>query len=207
MRVTVTIAAILALLVSADLRGQRAPAAPPAPREFTVDFETSAGRFALHVVRSWAPAGADRLFALVTSGYYDDTRFFRVVPDFGVQFGISGTPARALLWRGRKLGTERVQRSNKKLFVAFAAGMEADTRTTQLFINLKDNPVLDTQGFAPVGWVFEGADVVRRLYSGYHDGAEPAEPEQWRMHVEGNAYLTREFPKLDYVIRAGIRPR
>lgn len=205
MRSTVTLAAVLALLVSVDLRGQRAPVDPPAPRDFTVDFETSAGRFALHVVRSWAPLGADRLFALVTSGYYDDTRFFRVVPDFGVQFGLSGTPARAQLWSGRRLASERVQRSNKRLFVAFAAGMGNDTRTTQLFINLKDNPVLDTQGVAPVGWVFEGADVVRRLYSGYHDGAEPAEPEQWRMHVEGNAYLAREFPKLDYVIRATVR--
>lgn len=208
MLATVIAATVFSLLCSAGAAAQGVPNAPESPREFTVDFETSAGAFAMQVVRSWAPVGADRLFALVTSGYYDDTRFFRVVPGFGVQFGINGKPEVSRRWMNARLGPDRVRRSNKTMFVAFAAGMGPDTRTTQLFINLADNPALDAQGYAPLGWITVGQDVVKRLYAGYRgEGALEGGPEQWRMLAEGNAYLLREYPKLDHVIRATIRPR
>lgn len=176
-----------------------------APREFDVDFDTSVGRFALHVVRSWAPNGADRLFTLLNEGYYDGARFFRVTPRFGVQFGINGDPARARAWSNKKLEPDRVRRSNKSMFVSFAMGMGPDTRTTQLFINLEDNPALDGQGFAPIGWIFSGADAVKTLHSGYYDSTGQGEPEQWRILTEGNAYLAKEFPNLDYVVKASVR--
>ncbi len=199
-------AALLTLPGASGAGAQGVPRAPEAPREFTVDFETSAGRFALHVVRSWAPLGADRIFALVTNGFYDGSRFHRVVPGFGVQFGISRDPQVSGLWRLARLGVDRVRRSNKAMFVTFAAGMGPDTRTTQLFINLADNPALDGAGFAPVGWITDGQDVVKRLYSGYwREGAHEGEPEQWRIQTEGLAYLLREYPRLDYVVTATIR--
>lgn len=199
----VLIAALFLLAGSSGAGAQGPPADPRAPREFTVDFETSKGRFVLHVVRSWAPLGADRLFALVTRGFYDGTRFFRVVPEFGVQFGISADPEVSRVWRNARLGVDRVRRSNKAMFVSFAAGMGPDTRTTQLFINLANNPALDAKGYAPLGWITDGQDVVKRLFPGER-GEEG--PEQWRMQMEGNAYLLREYPGLDYVITATIRP-
>ncbi|MGD9902729.1 MAG: peptidylprolyl isomerase [Vicinamibacterales bacterium] len=168
-----------------------------------MDFETSKGRFALHVVRSWAPLGADRLFALVTRGFYDGTRFFRVVPEFGVQFGISADPEVSRVWRNARLGVDRVRRSNKAMFVSFAAGMGPDTRTTQLFINLADNPSLDAQGYAPLGWITQGQEVVKGLLP---TGRGEDGPEQWRMQTQGNAYLLRAFPALDHVVTATIRP-
>ena len=205
-RATLVTASLLTLPGASGAGAQGVPRDPAAPREFTVDFETSAGRFALHVERSWAPLGADRLFALVTKGFYDGTRFHRVVPGFGVQFGISRDPRVSRIWRLARLGVDRVRRSNKAMFVAFAAGMGPDTRTTQLFINLADNPALDREGFAPVGWITDGQDVVKRLYSGYWGhGAHEDEPEQWRMQTEGLAYLLREYPRLDYVVTATIR--
>ncbi len=176
------------------------------PSEFAIDFETSAGPFTIQVVRDWAPLGAARVFLLIRNGFYDGSRFFRVVPGFGVQFGISGDPAVSAAWRGARLGVDRVRRSNKPMFVTMAMGTGPDTRTTQLFINLADNRKLDAHGFAPLGWVTKGQDVVRRLYSGYlGDGAVEGGPEQWRMQLEGNAYLQREFPRLDHVIHATIR--
>ncbi len=184
------------------------PASPemnrPAPDTFKVLFETTAGDFVIEVERALSPEGAERFYNLARSGYYDGVRFFRVVPGFVVQFGISGDPEVAAAWRGARISDDPVEASNVRGMVTYAmAG--PDTRTTQLFINLVDNSRLDDQGFAPIGRVSGGMDAVDRLHGGYGDGAPRGQgPEQGRIQSEGDAYLAREFPLLDQVIRARI---
>ena len=133
-----------------------------APAEYRAAFDTSAGPFVVLVHRSWAPKGADRFFNLVKNGFFDDTRFFRVVPNFMVQFGISGDPALAAVWQKANLTDDPVKQSNKRGYITFATA-GPNTRTTQVFINFKDNAGLDRQGFAPFGQVISGMDVVRKL--------------------------------------------
>ncbi|HEY0969401.1 MAG TPA: peptidylprolyl isomerase [Gemmatimonadales bacterium] len=182
--------------------------AAPAPDSFVVRFETTRGPFDLLVRRAWSPNGADRLHYLVRHGFYDGVRFFRVVPDFVAQFGLSGDTALAEVWRERTIPDDTVRASNRRGTVAFArAGPE--TRTTQLYINLKDNPKLDTLngfGFPPVGEVVSGMDaVVDSLYQGYGEGPpRGAGPSQDSIRVLGTPYLEREFPELDWVRRATV---
>lgn len=171
-----------------------------APAKFRVRFDTTVGEFVMEVIRQWAPHGADRFYNLVVNGFYDGARFFRVTPGFGVQFGINGDPAVSAVWRNRRLPADRVRQKNHQLYVAFAMGLEPETRTTQLFINTEQNLTLDKHGFAPIGRVVRGRDVVTRFYDGYADN----EPEQWRIQLEGNAYLEREFPRLDYIRKATL---
>ncbi|MBW3660917.1 MAG: peptidylprolyl isomerase [Gemmatimonadetes bacterium] len=175
-----------------------------APPVFDVRFETTAGDFVVRARREWAPHGVDRFHDLVEDGFYDGTRFFRVVDGFVAQFGLSGDPARNERWRRRSIPDDPVVTHNDRGTVTFAmAG--PDTRTTQLFINLVDNRRLDTMGFAPIGEVVEGMDVVDRLHSGYGEGAPRGEgPDQSRIHAEGNAYLDREYPELDHVRSAVV---
>ncbi|HVH08607.1 MAG TPA: peptidylprolyl isomerase [Gemmatimonadales bacterium] len=170
-----------------------------APARFRARFETSAGVFVIDVHRDWAPLGADRFYNLVKSGYFDGVRFFRVISGFMAQFGIHGDPQVSAAWRDQRIPDDPVIQSNRRSTVTFAtAGPE--TRTTQLFINYRDNTRLDGMGFAPFGQVVEGMDVVDRLYAGYGEGAPAGRgPEQGRIEAEGNAYLAREFPKLDDV--------
>ena len=177
---------------------------PQAPASFRVQFETSRGRFVMEARRAWAPRGVDRLYQLVQSGFFDNTRFFRVVTGFMVQFGVSGDPAVNKAWEKLSIPDDSVTQSNQRGFVSFAmAG--PDTRTTQLFINLVDNRNLDEMGFAPVARVVEGMAVVDSLYAGYGDGP-PAGfgPDQIRLMAEGNAYLERDFPKLDFIRTARL---
>jgi peptidyl-prolyl cis-trans isomerase A (cyclophilin A) len=177
-------------------------AAPP--DTFKVLFETTAGDFVVEVERSLSPEGARRFYNLVRHGYYDGVRFFRVVPGFVVQFGISGNPEVSSAWRGARIPDDPVVASNERGMVTYAMG-GPDTRTTQLFINLVDNTRLDDQGFAPIGRVTGGMDAVDRLHGGYGDGAPRGQgPEQSRIQSEGDAYLARDFPLLDQVIRARI---
>ncbi|HYR43020.1 MAG TPA: peptidylprolyl isomerase [Terriglobia bacterium] len=179
-----------------------------APAMYKVDFDTSAGMFVMEVHRDWAPNGADRFYNLVKNGFYDNARFFRVISGFMVQFGISGDPALNSVWRNSRIPRDPVKQSNTRGYITFAMqGGPAgpDTRTTQVFINFRDNANLDGAGFAAFGKVSKGMDVVDKIYSGYGEGAPSGNgPEQGRAQSEGNAYLTKDFPKLDYIKKATI---
>jgi peptidyl-prolyl cis-trans isomerase A (cyclophilin A) len=177
-----------------------------APDTYKANFDTSKGAFVVEVHREWAPNGADRFYNLVKNGFYDDIRFFRVLDNFMAQFGINGDPAIQSVWRGASLKDDPVKQSNKRGFITFATA-GPNTRTTQVFINYKDNSSLDSQGFAAFGQVTSGMDVVDKLYKDYGEGAPRGRgPEQGRLQQEGNAYLTKDFPKLDYVKTATIAP-
>jgi peptidyl-prolyl cis-trans isomerase A (cyclophilin A) len=177
-----------------------------APETFKAKFDTSKGAFVVTVHRSWAPLGADRFFNLVNGGFYDDCRFFRVIDEFMVQVGINGNPAIQSAWRDARIADDPPKgQSNTRGKVTFAhAG--PGSRTSQFFINFKDNgPSLDKQGFPPIGEVTSGMDIVDKLYSGYGEGAPRGKgPEQGKIQAEGNAYLTKDFPKLDYIKKATI---
>ena len=160
----------------------------------------------VEVTRAWAPVGADRFYNLVKNGYYTDASFFRVLPNFVVQFGISAKPAVSKAWARATIPDDPVTQSNKPGYLTFATA-GPNTRTTQIFINLGDNAALDQQGFAPFGQVTEGMDVVGKLYSGYGEGAPQGNgPDQGRIEAEGKAYLDKEFPKLDSIKSAVIVP-
>jgi peptidyl-prolyl cis-trans isomerase A (cyclophilin A) len=175
-----------------------------APDSFKVLFETTAGDFMVEVERSRAPLGADRFYNLVRHGYYDGVRFFRVVPGFVVQFGLHGDPEVTNAWRDARIPDDSVSTSNRRGSITFATS-GPDTRTVQVFINLADNTRLDAQGFAPFGVVTGGMDAVDRLHSGYGEGAPRGRgPDQAQIRQEGEAYLAREFPELDRVIRTRI---
>lgn len=177
-----------------------------APATYKVKMDTSKGVFTITVHRDWAPIGADRFYNLVKAGFYDEVRFFRVLPDFMAQFGIHGRPSVMEAWRPARLKDDPVKQSNLRGYVTFATG-GPNTRTTQLFINFKDNAPLDRQGFAPIGEVTDGMAIVDSLYSGYGEGAPRGRgPDQGAMNMEGNAYLAAKFPKLDYIKSATIVP-
>ena len=175
-----------------------------APDVYKVKFDTSQGTFEIEVHRDWAPNGADRFYNLVKNGFYNDTRFFRVIKGFMVQFGICGNPKISQVWRNANIPDDPVEESNLRGFVTFATA-GPNTRTSQVFINYGDNPSLDGQGFAPFGKVISGLDVVQHLYSNYGEGAPRGEgPDQSRVQTEGNAYLQKNFPQLDYIKKATI---
>jgi peptidyl-prolyl cis-trans isomerase A (cyclophilin A) len=177
-----------------------------APDVFQAQFETSKGTFVIEVTRAWAPLGADRFYNLVKNGYYDDCRFFRVLSGFMAQFGINGDPKLNAVWSQARIKDDPVKQSNKRGFVTYAMG-GPNTRTTQLFINYSDgNSGLDSQGFSPFGKVIgNGMKVVDSLYSGYGEGAPGgAGPDQGLVQMQGNAYLEKSFPKLDYIKSAVI---
>jgi cyclophilin family peptidyl-prolyl cis-trans isomerase len=185
----------------------RTPAAltEQAPATFKAKFDTSKGPIVITVHRDWAPIGADRFYNLVKNGFYDDCRFFRVLDNFMAQIGINGTPAIQSNWRTATIQDDPVKQSNKRGFVTFAKSGAPNSRSTQIFINFKDNSSLDKSGFAPFGEVTTGMDVVDKLYSGYGEGAPSGRgPEQGKIQAEGNAYLNKDFPKLDYIKKATI---
>ena len=175
-----------------------------APDVFKVKFETSKGDFVVQVTKAWAPFGVDRFFELVQSDFFSGARFFRAIQGFMVQFGINADPKASALWRIAKIPDDPMKQSNLKGRITYAMAGPG-TRTTQLFINLVDNPRLDSRGFAPFGEVVSGMEVVEKLYTGYGEGAPGGNgPVQDRIQNEGNAYLEREFPRLDYIKRATI---
>ena len=175
-----------------------------APSTYKAKFETSKGAFVLTVRREWAPLGADRFFNLVSGGFFDDCRFFRVLDDFMAQVGINGTPAVQSAWKDARIQDDPVKGSNKRGFASFATAGPG-TRTSQFFINFKDNSTLDKSGFAPFGEVTAGMDIVDKLYSGYGEGGPRGKgPEQGKIQAEGNTYLMKDFPKLDYIKKATI---
>jgi peptidyl-prolyl cis-trans isomerase A (cyclophilin A) len=178
-----------------------------APDTYNVKFDTSVGEFVIKVTRAWAPNGADRFFNLVKNGFYDNARFFRAIPNFMVQFGINGNPAVSKVWQSARIPPDPVAQSNKRGFITFAMGATPDTRTTQVFINFRNNGNLDKMGFAPFGEVVTGMDVVDKIYTGYGEGAPRGSgPAQGRVQAEGNAYLTKSFPKMDFIKKATIEP-
>ena len=175
-----------------------------APDTYRARFDTSAGVFVIEVTRAWAPLGADRFYNLVKNGFYDETRFFRAIPGFMVQFGIHGDPAVSSVWRNARINDDQVKETNAPMTITFATA-GPNTRTTQVFINFNNNAALDKQGFAPFGKVVQGQDVVNKIFTGYGEGAPRGKgPEQGRIQAEGNAYLAKEFPKMDYIKKATI---
>jgi peptidyl-prolyl cis-trans isomerase A (cyclophilin A) len=177
-----------------------------APDTFKVQFNTTKGKFTIEVTRSLAPSGADRFYNLVRSGYFTDIAFFRVIPGFMCQFGIHGDPSVSAKWREANIPDDPVKDSNTRGTITFATA-GPNTRTTQLFINFGNNTQLDSMGFAPFGKVIEGMDVVDKIYGEYGEGAPSGRgPDQGRIQMEGNAYLKKDFPNLDYIKSATILP-
>lgn len=177
-----------------------------APETFKAEFDTTKGKFVIEVTRSLAPKGADRFYNLVRSGYFTDIAFFRVIPGFMCQFGIHGDPQVAAKWESANIADDPVKGSNTRGAITFATA-GPNTRTTQLFINFGDNSRLDGMGFSPFGKVVEGMDVVDKINSEYGEGAPRGRgPWQDRIQKEGNAYLKKDFPNLDYIKSATIVP-
>jgi len=198
---TLACAFVLAAIFATSALAQPAE---PAPASYKVKFDTSKGAFVVQVTRAWAPQGADRFYNLVKSGFFDNVRFFRVVSGFMVQFGINGDPATMARWRDAPINDDPVTQSNKRGYITFATA-GPNTRTTQVFINFVDNGNLDSMGFAPFGRVVSGIEVVDALNAEYGEGAPRGRgPDQGRLQREGNAYLAKEFPRMDFVKKATI---
>jgi cyclophilin family peptidyl-prolyl cis-trans isomerase len=186
---------VLALLLFAPT--ERAPAI------YRVQFETTKGSFVVQVTRKWARRGPDRFYELVRSGFYDDSRVFRVRRGFIAQFGIAGDPKRNARWK--PILDDAVTQSNARCTLAFAM-TGPNTRLTQVYINLADNARLDKDGFAPFGRVVSGMDVVDKLYDGYGEesGGGMRGGKQAPLLRGGNRYLDKRYPKLDRIIRASV---
>jgi peptidyl-prolyl cis-trans isomerase A (cyclophilin A) len=204
---TITGAAAAALALTVAVAGQAdkakllTPAAltEKAPATYRVNFDTSKGLVVVTVHRDWAPNGADRFYNLVKNGFYDEVRFFRVVPNFMVQFGMNGNPAVTAAWRSMILADDPVKQSNKRGYITFANTGQPNSRGTQVFINYRDNPSLDKQRFAPFGEVTQGMDVVDKINAEHRE-----KPDQASITSQGNAYLTKTFPTLDYIKTATV---
>ena len=200
-----------ALLLAAALQDKSPlsdPKAPAvnltAPAEFKVKLETSKGDIVLKITRDWAPKGADRFYSLVKNGYYDECRFYRVLPKYIAQVGIHGDPKISMKWHEAPIDDDPVKQKNTRGRVTFAKG-GPNSRTTNLFINLKDSTSLDAQGFAPVGDVIEGMEIADQLHSGYGEGAPKGRgPSQKKIYEEGNAWLQKDFKDLDFIKTAKI---
>lgn len=186
-------------------RPESATYSSQAPDRFLVRLETSQGTIVLTVHRDWAPRGADRFYYLVQNRLLDGERFFRVRANFIAQFGLNGDPAVIAVWKHRTIPDDSVRVSNMRGTMAYAM-TGPNTRTTQIYINLVDNPKLDSQGFAPFAEVTSGMDAVDHIYSGYGEsaGGGVRAGKQGLIEAGGNAYLTRAFPKLDYIERAVV---
>jgi peptidyl-prolyl cis-trans isomerase A (cyclophilin A) len=169
-----------------------------APDLYRAQFTTTKGDFVVEVDRSWAPRGADRFYNLIVNGFFTDASFFRIVSGFIVQFGIPAKPSVAAVWQRANIADDPVKQTNRKGTVVFATAGK-NTRTTQLFINLGNNYDLDMMGFAPIGKVVEGMDVVQKLYSGYGEG-----PDQQKIQIQGKDYLDKKYPKLDSIKSAMV---
>ncbi len=209
-RIAFVVAALFGVAFAVPASAQNAKLANPAaltekaPAVYKAQFDTSKGVFVVEVHRDWAPNGADRFYNLVKNGFFDDVRFFRVMAGFMVQFGIHGDPAVMAPWRVARIRDDAVKQSNTRGMMTFATS-GPNSRTTQVFINFADNSNLDAMGFAPFGKVISGMNVVDALYSGYGEGAPSGRgPDQGRLQAEGNAYLAKSFPRMDYVKKATI---
>lgn len=169
-----------------------------APAKFVVDVKTTKGNFKLEINRDWAPIGVDRFYNLVKAGFFDDIAMFRMVKGFVVQFGIHGSPLVSSVWREANLQDDPVRETNAKGTLTFATA-GPNTRTTQFFINLEDNPRLDQMGFAPIGKIIAGQEVIDALNFEYGE-----RPNQGKIQFEGNKYLKSQFPNMDYIVSMTI---
>lgn len=177
-----------------------------APAEYRVTLETTEGNVVIQVYREWAPLGADRFYNLAKGGFYDDSRIYRVLPGFMAQFGLNADPYVNQVWKKEFLVDDPVAESNTRGRVAFAKGGR-HTRTTEIFISYKDNSALDEEGFAPIGEVVEGMDVVDAFYSEYGDGPPRGDgPYQAMAQARGNEYLDADFPELTRILSATVTP-
>ncbi len=175
-----------------------------APDVFRVNFDTTKGPVVVEVHREWAPRGADQFYTLVSSGFFDGARFFRVKPKFVVQFGIAADPAKNRIWQNAPLQDDPVKESNRKGTVTYAKTSMPNSRTTQVFINLADNSKLDKDGFAPFGKVVSGMEAVEKFYS-YGDMAPMGQgPDPTEIQRRGNEYLDARFPRLDAIRKATV---
>lgn len=214
--------ALFALSSAAGLGGglaARAAAAQPAPSlrspspaalakagpdSFDVAVHTSKGAMTMRIRRRWAPRGSDRVYHAVQARYYDGNRFFRVIPGFMAQFGFHGDPTVNRTWDAYRMPDDAVKVSNTRGIVTFAT-RGPGSRTVQLFVNTGNNESLDGMGFAPVGSVLEGMAVVDSLYSGYGEGSPRGPgPDQNKLGSQGNAYLAKSYPKLDFIDSARV---
>jgi peptidyl-prolyl cis-trans isomerase A (cyclophilin A) len=210
--VTIMLALSLTVALTACGGGSSSKSSPPpallhpdklttkAPQLFDVKFETTKGTFTVSVHRTWAPHGADRFYNLVKAHFFDGAKFFRVVPGFVVQFGISPYPEVSKAWQSATIPGDQVAAHNSRGAFDFASA-GPNTRTTQVFVDLGDNAFLDGNGFAPIGSVTQGMDVLDKLYSGYK---EQPTPHQGEMQSQGNAWLEQHYPKLDSIKSATI---
>lgn len=187
----------------ADDKDPKPPKPDSVPEKFQVKFETSKGDVLIEVHRAWSPNGAARFYDAVKAGFYDECRFFRVVPGFVVQWGINGDPKVQAKWRDAEFKDDKVpageRASNTRGFVTFAKSGKPNSRTTQIFINYGDNARLDDLGFSPFGKVVEGIDVVDKINAKHRE-----RPDQGAIQQEGNAYLKAEYPDLDFIKKATI---
>jgi len=183
---------------------KKAPVEEKAPDVFRVRFETGKGPFVIEARKDWAPRGADRFFELVKAGFYDEARFFRVLPRFVIQFGINKDPKVSELWSQLQIVDDSSKQSNVRGTVTFAK-RGPNTRTTQIFINMADNVSLDGSGFPPFGKVVEGMEVVEKLYAGYGEMSPNGNgPDPIKIQAMGNEYLIRNFPQLDFIKTARV---
>jgi peptidyl-prolyl cis-trans isomerase A (cyclophilin A) len=196
--VVASIALTLVACSGSKQASAQAPANETAPATFRVNFDTSRGPFVIEVNREQAPNGADRLYNLVKAKYFDGARFYRVVPGFMVQWGGAAEPEDSKKW-DVPIPDDPVKASNQRGMVSFAASSQPNSRTTHMFINFADNSRLDAMGFAPVGKVVSGMEVVDQIYA--DDGERP---DQGRIREEGNSYLVSHFPNLDFIKTARI---
>jgi cyclophilin family peptidyl-prolyl cis-trans isomerase len=172
--------------------------AGPAPDSFRVALSTSKGDVVVAVYKAWSPHGADRFYQLVSAGFFDDQRFFRVIPQYIAQFGASADPKENDRWDDAKIPDDPRTQSNTRGTLSFAAEAP-NTRSHQLFFNLKDNPKLDPQNFIPIGRVVDGMAVLDALYDDYGDT-----PKYRLVATLGNEYLHRMFPRMDYIKTARV---
>lgn len=190
---------------AADKADKAAPKTTGVPEKFKVAFATTKGEIVFDCDKSWAPKGAERLHSLVKEGFFKDIAFFRVIDGFVAQFGIHGDPKVSSKWRDETIKDDPVTETNAAGTLTFATAGK-DTRTTQFFINLVDNKRLDSMGFSPVCKISKGMDAVKKLYAEYGEGAPMGSgPAQDMIQMEGNAYLKKNFPKLDYIKSAKLK--
>eukprot|EP00294_Goniomonas_avonlea_P011563 CAMPEP_0114539216 /NCGR_PEP_ID=MMETSP0114-20121206/122_1 /TAXON_ID=31324 /ORGANISM="Goniomonas sp, Strain m" /LENGTH=196 /DNA_ID=CAMNT_0001723309 /DNA_START=132 /DNA_END=722 /DNA_ORIENTATION=+ len=188
---------VFAAVVCSAWGGFQSTALGASPDKFDVLFHTTKGNFTVQVERAFAPLGADRFYALVNDKFFDEAGFFRVVPGFVVQFGLAAKPEETAKWN-TPIPDDPVAKSNVRSWISFATA-GPNTRTSQLFINYGDNARLDAMGFAPFGQVTEGMDVADSIYSGYGQ-----QPDQGLITSQGDEYLKKNFPNLDYIVTAVV---
>ena len=191
------------LLAQSDILRDPSKATEIAPFEYRLLFSTTKGDFTVLVQRDWSPHGADRLYNLVKAGYFENIAFFRVIQGFMAQFGLHGDPDINKIWADNSFPDDpRAGISNDAGTLVFAKKGIPNSRSTQLYINLVDNPKLDQMDFTPLGRVEgDGMEVMRQIYSGYGEGRPRGMgPDQQLLKISGNAYLERDFPRLDYII-------